>query len=188
MLRQSKQPVARAQCCSPLRALTTLFPSSPLATNGRLAPRTACEDLYRVVCEVHEGLDNLPAAEYPSYLGLFVRPLLGLLSRIEPQFADKPEHRLRNKVLEVLNRCPKTEAFAPYAAEMFGALLGVVKADNQDNAIIAFKNFVELARLYKGLLEEQAKELFAFIIEVRVCVRGCVCSIIRDEGGCLPLS
>lgn len=134
-----------------------------------------------MVCEVHEGLDNLPAAEYPSYLGLFVRPLLGLLSRIEPQFADKPEHRLRNKVLEVLNRCPKTEAFAPYAAEMFGALLGVVKADNQDNAIIAFKNFVELARLYKGLLEEQAKELFAFIIEVRVCERGCVCSIIRER-------
>ncbi len=77
--------------------------------------------------ELCDGLDKLHSVDYPPFLAALFKPAAALLRSVPPQLSDRPEHRLRAKVLEFLNRCPKNDVMAPFAPELFDVCLSVLK-------------------------------------------------------------
>jgi len=62
---------------------------------------------------------------------------------------DNPEHKLRNVVLEVLNRLPHNEVLRPYVPELLRLALQVLGSDNEDNAIIALRIIFDLHKNFR---------------------------------------
>ncbi|GAX77356.1 hypothetical protein CEUSTIGMA_g4802.t1 [Chlamydomonas eustigma] len=134
---------------------------------ARLSNETASlEDRFKTVCDLNDSLESVNAVEYPAFLAAYLRPLCALLKTVPPQFSERPEHKLRHKVLELLNRCHKNEALAPYVAELFETCIGVLKVDNQECASMAIKPFFEMLKNYKAILETQGSILFEHIFQM----------------------
>ncbi|CAB5395404.1 unnamed protein product [Rhizophagus irregularis] len=60
-----------------------------------------------------------------------------ILENEQPVFhSNSEEQKLRNLLLEVLYRLPQNEALKPYATELLQLLMGLLKVENEDNAVI----------------------------------------------------
>lgn len=55
--------------------------------------------------EIRESIELVHTQEYAKFLRHFMAPFLNLLQTVPPSFKDNAEHKLRNVVLEILNRC-----------------------------------------------------------------------------------
>ena len=55
--------------------------------------------------EVKESIELVQTAAYGAFLKTFFSPFMQLLAGTPPQPADNPQHKLRNLLLEILNRC-----------------------------------------------------------------------------------
>jgi hypothetical protein len=64
----------------------------------------AAEERLALVAEVRESIELVHTAEYPNFLRAFFPPFLRLLRESAPSFTDNAEHKLRNMLLEILNR------------------------------------------------------------------------------------
>ena len=56
------------------------------------------------MAEVRESIELVHTAEYGAFLRVFFPPFLQLLRDLPPSFADNADHKLRNMLLEILNR------------------------------------------------------------------------------------
>ncbi len=56
------------------------------------------------VTEIRESIELVHTQEYGIFLRHFMVPFLSLLQTVPPSFKDNTEHKLRNVVLEILNR------------------------------------------------------------------------------------
>jgi transformation/transcription domain-associated protein len=74
--------------------------------------------------------------------------------------------KLRNLLLEVLYRLPQNEALKPYATELLQLLMGLLKVENEDNAVICLKIIIELYKSYKLLLEDQVQPFLDIVREM----------------------
>lgn len=82
------------------------------------------------------------------------------------QTVDNPEHKLRNVVLEVLNRLPHNEVLRPYVPELLRLALQVLGSDNEDNAIIALRIIFDLHKNFRPHLEQQVQPFLDFVRKV----------------------
>ena len=57
------------------------------------------------MAEVRESIELVHTAEYANFLRVFFPPFLQLLRDLPPSFSDNVDHKLRNMLLEILNRC-----------------------------------------------------------------------------------
>ncbi len=54
--------------------------------------------------EIRESIELVHTQEYGKFLRHFMAPFLNLLQTVPPSYKDNAEHKLRNVVLEILNR------------------------------------------------------------------------------------
>lgn len=67
------------------------------------------EQRLATVTEIRESIELVHTGEYANFLSSFLEPFLKLLRLVPPSFTDNAEHKLRNTVLDTLNRwdpCP----------------------------------------------------------------------------------
>ena len=57
------------------------------------------------MAEVRESIELVHTAEYANFLRVFFPPFVQLLRDLPPSFSDNADHKLRNVLLEILNRC-----------------------------------------------------------------------------------
>lgn len=74
---------------------------------GACLPGAAAEQRLALVQEVRESIELVHTAEYANFLRVFFPPFVQLLQTLPPSLADNPQHKLRNMLLEVLNRCAR---------------------------------------------------------------------------------
>lgn len=133
-------------------------------------PHAAIEERVKLVTDLREGIEIVFTPEYPSYLQALFKPFCDILRTVPPQLADNTEHKLRNLVLDILNRLPQNDAFKPYVGEMFEVCMAALRDDNQDNAVHAIKVVFDLHKSYRTALEPQAAQLLEFVVTVGVGV------------------
>lgn len=128
----------------------------------------ALEDRLRAAMELKDVSLELLTSNYSAWLETYFQPCCAVVRKVEPQFQSNLQHQLRYAVLELLNRLPQNEVFKPHAASLFQLCLGVVRADNQDNALIANKIMFDMLKTYKAQLEPQAEKFMELVLQVSV--------------------
>jgi transformation/transcription domain-associated protein len=105
-------------------------------------------------------VENLP--ELTSFINLMMPLFLNYLSVASgPKFQDCPEHRIRLLILEIINRLPNNhEALRAHAIEANSVLMNILENDNEENALVALRIFIDLHRNFRAVLEEKEVQPF----------------------------
>jgi transformation/transcription domain-associated protein len=69
----------------------------------------------RVVTQIREAIEIVHTAEYDNFLRYLLPVFAQALRDGRPVFVDGEEHKIRNVLLEILNRFPATEVCCYFA-------------------------------------------------------------------------
>lgn len=117
-----------------------------LKTQGNNVPET--------VTQIKEFLDKFSGStpEQPNYFGNIIPDLLEVLRNIPYRFVNGPENTARLNILEIILKCPNFEFIRNYYIHLFKTTEDVMMYDNEDNATLAIKLFVDLTKSYKEMV------------------------------------
>ena len=79
---------------------------------------------------------------------------------------DTSEYKLRQILLETLNRLPFNETFRPHGLELAKLTLHVMTSDNEESSLQAIKILFDLVKTYKAGLEGVAPIFLQFVQQV----------------------
>ena len=130
-------------------------------TDGTLS----LQDRLSSAVEVRDMLELIQSAQNARLLGQLVEACGQVLHTVRPVFsADSAEHRLRNTLLEIIQRLPFTDSLKQYAAPLLGIVMDVLQNDNEENATICLRVIIELHKNYRNVpqLEEHVQTFFDF--------------------------
>lgn len=116
--------------------------------------------------EVRDSLEIAHTAEYLNFLKCYFRAFSMILQITKPQFVDNPEHKLRNIVVEILNRLPHSEVLRPFVQELLKVALQVLTTDNEENALIAVRIIFDLLRNFRPTLESEVQPFLDFVCKI----------------------
>lgn len=147
---------------SPLSLLGT-WPYCLLNSSFYVATQTRLE----MVVEVRESLEITHTADYSSFLKCYFKASsLILLQITKPQFVDNLDHKLRNVVLEILNRIPHSEVLRPYVQDLLKVAMQVLTTDNEENGLICLRIIFDLLRNFRPALEKEVQPFLDFFLKI----------------------
>eukprot|EP00158_Paraphelidium_tribonemae_P010007 Partr_v1_DN29030_c0_g2_i1_m58788 putative Transformation transcription domain-associated protein len=115
--------------------------------------------------DLREHIEFVQTSQYPRLLASLIGAFREVLSSVAPSFVDdSPEQRLRNTVLEILQRLPYNDSLKPYAAIVLSLVMTALRVDNEENAAICLRVIIELHKNYRNIpqLEEHVQPFFDF--------------------------
>ncbi|XP_075498359.1 LOW QUALITY PROTEIN: SAGA complex/NuA4 acetyltransferase complex subunit TRA1-like [Primulina tabacum] len=117
--------------------------------------------------EVRDSLEICHTGEYLNFLKCYFRAFSGILYHItKPQFADNPEHKLRNIIIEILNRLPHSEVLRPFVQELLKVAMHVLTTDNEENGLICIRIIFDLLRNFRPSLETEVQPFLDFVCKI----------------------
>lgn len=117
------------------------------------------------LCDLLEFM-NTPE-NYQSFLKVVAPALVQQLKVVPPSFnLASPEHKLRNSILNVLNRCPMNSTLEPYVESMLEVLLDSLPKENEENGVLCMKALTSLFKSFKALLQNKVEEFIQIIIQI----------------------
>jgi transformation/transcription domain-associated protein len=120
-----------------------------------------------MVMEVRDSLEIAHTAEYLNFLKCYFRAFSGILLQItKPQFVDNPEHKLRNIVVEILNRLPHSEVLRPFVQDLLKVAMQVLTTDNEENGLICIRIIFDLLRNFRPTLENEVQPFLDFVCKI----------------------
>ncbi|CAL0314477.1 unnamed protein product [Lupinus luteus] len=121
----------------------------------------------QMVMEVRDSLEIAHTAEYLNFLKCYFRAFSGILLQItKPQFVDNPEHKLRNIVVEILNRLPHSEVLRPFVQDLLKVAMQVLTTDNEENGLICIRIIFDLLRNFRPTLENEVQPFLDFVCKI----------------------
>ncbi|KAF7559003.1 hypothetical protein G7046_g5162 [Stylonectria norvegica] len=107
---------------------------------------------------------------YPPFLKRLMPIFINILRGPCTFQSNSPEQKLRNCILEVLNRLPTSpappEPFEPYAEEIVDLLMQLVRTDNEDNATLCVKITSDIMRHQHKVLQGKVQSFLTLIQEL----------------------
>ncbi|KAL6601053.1 hypothetical protein U3516DRAFT_602921 [Neocallimastix sp. 'constans'] len=120
-----------------------------------------------ILNEIKDSIETIQAVEYTRFLNLFFPIFFSILTQTQPSFTSiHPHQKLRNAVLEIVQRIPHTEALQEYVPKLMEILLDLLKNDNEENGTICVKIIVDLHKNYKNNLEKYVESFFEIVKEM----------------------
>ena len=117
--------------------------------------------------EVRDSLEITHTAEYLNFLKYYFRAFSVILLQItKPQFTDNPEHKLRNIVVEILNRLPHSEVLRPFVQDLLKVTMQVLTTDNEENGLICIRIIFDLLRNFRPTLEAEVQPFLDFVCKI----------------------
>ncbi|KAJ6378431.1 hypothetical protein OIU78_028637 [Salix suchowensis] len=117
--------------------------------------------------EVRDSLEIAHTAEYLNFLKCYFRAFSVILLQItKPQFIDNPEHKLRNIVVEILNRLPHSEVLRPFVQDLLKVAMQVLTTDNEENGLICIRIIFDLLRTFRPTLENEVQPFLDFVCKI----------------------
>lgn len=130
-------------------------------------PDLTIQARLQMAMEVRDSLEIAHTAEYLNFLKCYFRAFSVVLLQItKPQFVDNPEHKLRNIVVEILNRLPHSEVLRPFVQDLLKVALQVLTADNEENALISVRIIFDLLRNFRPTLEAEVQPFLDFVCKI----------------------
>ncbi|KAF7809661.1 transformation/transcription domain-associated protein-like [Senna tora] len=121
----------------------------------------------QMVMEVRDSLEIAHTAEYLNFLKCYFRAFSVILLQItKPQFVDNPEHKLRNIVVEILNRLPHSEVLRPFVQDLLKVAMQVLTTDNEENGLICIRIIFDLLRNFRPTLENEVQPFLDFVCKI----------------------
>lgn len=134
--------------------------------------------------EVRDSLEIVHTAEYLNFLKCYFRAFSTIFTQITtPQFTDNPEHKLRNVIVEVLNRLPHSEVLRPFVQDLLKVALHVLTVDNEENGLICIRIIFDLLRNFRPSLENEVQPFLDFVCKIYQNFRATVTYFFEDGGG-----
>ncbi|CAI9110926.1 OLC1v1011036C1 [Oldenlandia corymbosa var. corymbosa] len=120
-----------------------------------------------MVMEVRDSLEITHTGEYLNFLKCYFRAFSVILYQItRPQFTDNQEHKLRNIVVEILNRLPHSEVLRPFVQELLKVAMHVLTTDNEENGLICIRIIFDLLRNFRPTLEAEVQPFLDFVCKI----------------------
>lgn len=117
--------------------------------------------------EVRDSLEIAHTAEYLNFLRCYFRAFSVILVQItKPQFTDNPEHKLRNIIVEILNRLPHSEVLRPFVQDLLRVAMQVLTSDNEENGLICIRIIFDLLRNFRPTLENEVQPFLDFVCKI----------------------
>ncbi|KAF6164802.1 hypothetical protein GIB67_015980 [Kingdonia uniflora] len=145
----------------------------------------------QMAMEVRDSLEIAHTAEYLNFLKCYFRAFSLILTHItKPQTTDNQEHKLRNIVVEILNRLPHSEVLRPFVQDLLKLALQVLTNDNEENGLISIRIIFDLLRNFRPSLEAEVQPFIDFVCKIYQSFRTTVSYFFEDGGGgaALPIS
>ncbi|KAJ3100237.1 hypothetical protein HDU97_002421, partial [Phlyctochytrium planicorne] len=121
----------------------------------------------KIVSELRDSIEIVQSLEYPRVLALLMPAFHQLLQEVSPVFvSNSPQQKLRNIILEIIHRFPFTDVLRPYASDLMGLLLKILRSDNEENAVICLKITNELQKTFYTVLEEHVQPFLDIVKEM----------------------
>lgn len=120
----------------------------------------------QLATELRDSIEIVHTSEYLNFLKAFFPAFRRVLAGTKPQFKDGDEHKLRNTVLEILNRLPHNEVIRPFSHDLMKICLGTLEADNEDNAMISLRIIFDLHKNFRPSLESEVRPFLDFVAKV----------------------
>ncbi|BDA47386.1 probable transcription-associated protein 1 [Coccomyxa sp. Obi] len=130
------------------------------------APDAGVEQQLARVTEIRESIELVHTQEYGIFLRHFMVPFLNLLQTVPPSFKDNTEHKLRNVVLEILNRLPHNDLLRPHSNALMQAALNVLNTDNEENGLLCLRITFDLHKAFRPSLEDLVPPFMEFVKKV----------------------
>ncbi|KAM7524076.1 hypothetical protein LguiA_013978 [Lonicera macranthoides] len=151
-----------------------------------IEPDLPIQARLQMAMEVRDSLEITHTGDYLNFLKCYFRAFSAILYRItKPQFTDNPEHKLRNIVVEILNRLPHTEVLRPFVQELLKVAMHVLTADNEENGLICIRIIFDLLRNFRPTLENEVQPFLDFVCKIYQNFRLTV-SHFFESGAVLP--
>ena len=100
--------------------------------------------------KLHSSLDILQTPTYSRFLKTFFPVFAQLLQQLPiQQQPDRPDHKLRWLIVDVLQRLPQNETIKPYVNDLLRLALRVISSDNEENALKCMHIFSDVLRTHK---------------------------------------
>ncbi|KAF5735955.1 Phosphatidylinositol 3- and 4-kinase family protein with FAT domain isoform 1 [Tripterygium wilfordii] len=121
----------------------------------------------QMAMEVRDSLEIAHTAEYLNFLKCYFRAFSVILLQVtKPQFVDNPEHKLRNIVVEILNRLPHSEVLRPFVQDLLKVAMQVLTTDNEENGLICIRIIFDLLRNFRPTLENEVQPFLDFVCKI----------------------
>ncbi|KVI08775.1 Armadillo-type fold [Cynara cardunculus var. scolymus] len=128
---------------------------------------SAIQNRLQMAMEVRDSLEITHTGEYLNFLKCYFRPFSGILYHItKPQFTDNPEHKLRNIIIEILNRLPHSEVLRPFVQELLKVAMHVLTTDNEENGLICIRIIFDLLRNFRPTQETEVQPFLDFVCKI----------------------
>ncbi|ERM96869.1 hypothetical protein AMTR_s00254p00000830 [Amborella trichopoda] len=117
--------------------------------------------------EVRDSLEIVHSSEYLNFLKCYFRVFSTILTQLtKPQFADSIEHKVRNVIVEILNRLPHSEVLRPFVQDLLKVAMHVLTTDNEENGLICLRIIFDLLRNFRPTLEAEVQPFLDFVCKV----------------------
>jgi transformation/transcription domain-associated protein len=132
-----------------------------------IEPDLPIQTRLQMAMDVRDSLEITHTGDYLNFLKCYFRAFSAILYHIsKPQFTDNPEHKLRNVVVEILNRLPHTEVLRPFVQELLKVAMHVLTADNEENGLICIRIIFDLLRNFRPTLENEVQPFLDFVCKI----------------------
>ncbi|GAB4848475.1 hypothetical protein Ancab_003180 [Ancistrocladus abbreviatus] len=132
-----------------------------------IEPDLPIQTRLQMAMEVRDSLEIAHTAEYLNFLKCYFRAFSVILLQItKPQFTDNHEHKLRNIVVEILNRLPHSEVLRPFVPDLLKVAMQVLTTDNEENGLICIRIIFDLLRNFRPTLENEVQPFLDFVCKI----------------------
>ncbi|KAJ8771163.1 hypothetical protein K2173_023488 [Erythroxylum novogranatense] len=130
-------------------------------------PDLPIQTRLQMAVEVRDSLEIAHTAEYLNFLKCYFQAFSVILLQVtKPQFVDNPEHKLRNIVVEILNRLPHSEVLRPFVQDLLKVAMQVLTTDNEENGLICIRIIFDLLRNFRPTLENEVQPFLDFVCKI----------------------
>ncbi|KAF2859739.1 hypothetical protein K470DRAFT_258588 [Piedraia hortae CBS 480.64] len=125
-----------------------------------------------LLAELREQLDALSQVNYAEFLARLMPVLLLILSGPPSFISTSFDQKLRYSTLETLQRLPQLSAdpsvLEPFTSKVMSICLDLVRADNEENAVLSIKILMDLCRNYArtSAVAEKAQPFLDLILHI----------------------
>ena len=141
----------------------------------------------QIVNEIRERIDVVYTQEYEVFLRYLFPVFCELLRKTIPvQTIEGPEQRLRNFILETLNRLPINEVLRRHANELLKLAMFLLEKENEDNAIICLRIIIELHKSYQAGSDSHVQQFFDVVFKIYSELPEAIKTIFGESAGGPP--
>ncbi|KAF2279856.1 uncharacterized protein EI97DRAFT_463935 [Westerdykella ornata] len=132
-------------------------------------PATDIRIKANVAIDIRDNIESYcQGPQYGTFLNHLIPAFLAVLDGNPVFVSTSAEQRLRNCILEILHRLPMTpiEAVEPHATKVVDKLMGLVKTENEDNAVLCIKIIMDFLRHQTKALADRVQPFLDLIQEM----------------------